>query len=165
LDWLIDRLDRLLAGICIAVAGLAAAQVAPFAAQYIARGSAEVARAEARLADVETGLRYQTLAEQVRVELLAEAQRNLSQAAAARDAVSDTLPLAYPYALWRSADPNLRAATWNGFTPALPHGAWAIVLTVLGALIGFSLYETVKWPVVALLRAPRRRFKKRGGLI
>gem|GEM_PF-2058073 len=162
LDWLIDTLDRLLAGICIALAGLTAAQIVPFAEQYMARSQAEVRAAQTRLADVETGLRYQTVADQVRADLLSAAKRDTEKAAAAHAAVADTTPLLYPYALWRTADPALRAATWAAFVPALPARPWAVALTILGVMIGFAVYEAVKWPVVAVLRAPRRRFKKRG---
>lgn len=163
--WLIGTVDRLLAGLCIAVVGVFAAQLAPFAAQYTARATVDVERAQARLADIETGLRYQTVAEQVRAELLADARRSLVQAGTVRDAVAEATPALYPYVLWRSADPALRRATWEGFVPSLPQGPWAAALTVIGALLGFGVYEGIKWPVVALLRAPRRRFKKRGGLI
>jgi hypothetical protein len=162
---LTEILDRLLAALCIAVFGLAAAQITPFAAQYMARSQAEVAKAQARLAEVETGLRYQTVAETVRADLLTAAKRDLATAAAAHDAVAGTTPLLYPYALWRNADPALRAATSAFFVPALPGSPWSWILTSLGVLIGFALYEALKWPVVMVFRAPRRRFKKRGGLI
>lgn len=165
MDWLIDTVDRLLAGACIALAGLTAAQITPFAEQYMARSQAEVRAAQIRLADVETGLRYQTIADQVRVEMLSAAKREAEAAASAHAAVADAAPLLYPYALWRNADPRLRAETWAAFVPALPKAPWTIVLTFLGVLIGFTVYEVVKWPVVAVLRAPRRRFKKRSGLI
>jgi Protein of unknown function (DUF2937) len=161
-DWFIDKFDRLLTGLCIAAFALAAAQISPFAAQYMARSAADLRAAQAHVADVQTGLRYQTMAEQVRGELLSEANQTLARAQTAHDALAQTTPLLHPLALWRWVDPAIRDATWADFVPAVPGSAWSMVLTVLGALIGLAVYEAVKWPVVALVRAPRRRFKKRG---
>jgi len=165
LTWFFQTLDRFLAGAWIALFALAAAQVEPFAAQYAARSAAALAKAEAHLADVQTGLRFQTMAAAARAELEARAREALADAKSDHAAVTEALPLLYPLALARNADAELRAATWNNFTPALPASVWAVALTVLGAMIGFAAYEAVKWPVLALLRTPRRRFKKRGGLI
>lgn len=162
MNWFIDKLDRLLAGACIAVVAVVAAQITPFATQYMARSGADVGRAQSRLADAQTGLRTQTMADQVRAELVAEAQHILATAQRAHDALAKTTPLLHPIAIWRWADPNIRDATWNAFIPAIPNSAWAIFFTLLGAVVGLGLYEMIKWPIVAVLRAPRRRFKKRG---
>jgi hypothetical protein len=39
----------------------------------------------------------------------------------------------------------------------------SIAFTIIGMIVGFAAYEVVKFPVVLLLREPRRRkFRKRG---
>ena len=165
LSWFIEKFERFLAAAWIAAFGLAASQVTPFATQYMARTATDLSRAEARLADVQVGLRFQTMAETVRQELATEATQNRSKAQATHDAVAKTTPLLYPFALWRSAQPDIRSATWEAFVPALPVSTWAILFTLMSALIGFGIYELIKWPIVMVLQAPRRRFRKRGGLI
>ena len=162
LTWFIDKLDRLLAGMCIAALALMAALIAPFEAQYMAGSGADLGRAEVRLADAQSGLRTQTMADQVRTEIVASAQKNLANAQAAHDALAKTTPLLHPIAIWRWVDADIRSATWASFIPALPRSVWSIVFTILGALIGLSLYELIKGPLVTVLSAPRRRFKKHG---
>ncbi len=165
MTWFIEKFERFLAAAWIAVFGLAASQITPFATQYMARTATDLSRAEARLADVQAGLRFQTMADTVRQELATEANQNRAKAQATHDALAKTTPLFYPFALWRSADPGIRSTTWEGFMPALPVKGWAVLFALLGAMIGFGIYELIKWPVVMVLQAPRRRFKKRGGII
>jgi hypothetical protein len=164
-DWFLDHLDRLCAGLCIALVGIIASQVMPFSTQYMARTSADLRQAEARVNDINTGVRYQSLAEPVRGELLTQATTQVEAARQAHSALNERTPLTYPWALWQWADPTVREAIWAAYIPQLPMQPWAITFTVLGALIGYVLYEIVKWPIVTVLRAPRRRFKKRSGLL
>jgi len=162
LTWFFDVFDRLLAGLCIAALACFAAQIPPYATQYMARSGAELNRAQSNLAEAQTGLRTQTMAEQVRAEIIADAEKKLSAAQTAHDALAKTTPLLYPIAIWRWAKPDVRAATWGSFIPALPTTFWSVLFCGLGALLGLAIYELLKWPLVKLLRAPRRRFKKRG---
>lgn len=162
MDWLTDKLDRLFAALWIAAFGIMAAQIEPLATQYMARSAAQLAEAEAHLGNVQTGLRYQTMAEVTRDELETAAQQTLAEARAAHEAVAAPSHLIRPIALWQWADGAMRDETIAAFVPALPMTTWGVIYTVLGVLIGFAAYEFVKWPVVGLLRSPRRRFKKRG---
>lgn len=161
LDWLTDKLDRLFAALWIAAFGIMAAQIEPLATQYMARSAAQLAKAEAHLGNVQTGLRYQTMAEVTRGELETVARQTLAEARAAHEAVAAPSPLLRPIALWRWADRTMRDETMTAFVPAVPMTTWAVTYTVLGVLIGFAAYELVKWLVVGLLRSPRRRLKKR----
>ena len=131
----------------------------------MARTATDLSRAEAQLADVQAGLRFQTMADTVRQELATQASQNRSKAQATHDALAKTTPLFYPYELWRAVDPGIRSATWEDFMPELPAKGWAVFFALIGALVGFGIYELIKWPVVMVLQAPRRRFKKRGGII
>jgi hypothetical protein len=164
-DWLLDHLDRLCAGLCIALVGVVASQIMPFSTQYLNRTSGDLQQAESRVNDIKNGVRYQSVAEPVRSELLAQATAQAGTARSAHEALADRTPLVYPWVLWQRADPTVRGAIWASYTPRLPVEPWAIAFTVLGALMGYALYEILKWPVVAVLRAPRRRFRKRGGLL
>lgn len=162
MDWFLSAIDRLIAAIWVATFAIVASQADPFAAQYSARTAQHLSLAEAHLSDVQTGVRYQTMAANVRADLEAKAQQELAQWQRTHDAVANTMPLLKPIALWRTAHGPTLDATWRSFVPALPVTTWGIIDTILGLLIGFLVYEAVKWPLVLLFQArPRRRFKKR----
>lgn len=158
-------LDRLCAGFSIALLAVIASQVVPFGTQYLALTAADLQRTQARVADITSGVRYQTIADPVRAELLSTAQQHAEHARSAHEALADRLPIVYPLALWQWADAEVRGQTWHRFVPHVPTTRWSVALTIIGALLGLLIYEAIKWPIVALLRSPRRRFKKRGGLI
>jgi len=163
LDWVLGAIDRLIAAIWIAAFAIVAAQAEPFATQYSARTAQQLSQAQAHLKDVQTGVRYQTMAQPARTELETEARQELSQWQSTHDTVANAQPLLKPLALWRGSDATILDATWRNFTPALPTSTWGMIGTVIGVLIGFALYEALKWPVVLLLQSrPKRRFKKRG---
>lgn len=164
-DWFLSIIDRLCAAVWVAVFALAASQVEPLTQQYSANTAKLLAQAEAHLKDVQTGARYETMAETVRAELETEARTALAQKQEIHDAVANAVPILRPFGLWRLADRDVLSDTWASFVPALPASGWAIADTIIGLLLGFGCYELVKWPTIWLLRAPpRRRFKKRTNL-
>ncbi|MBL8645331.1 MAG: DUF2937 family protein, partial [Rhodospirillaceae bacterium] len=144
-----STVDRFLAAVFVAVFALAASQAGPFASQYSARTAALLAQAQAHVKDVETGVRYQTMAPVVQGELAAEAKTALAARQAAHAAVADTIPFLRPIALWRAGEPALLAETWRTFAPALPFTPLSWLNAFLGCIIGFALYEGLKWPLVA----------------
>jgi hypothetical protein len=163
LDWVFNTFDRFLAAVFVAVFGIAAAQIEPFATQYSARTLTQFVQAQAHLKDVQGGVRYQTMAPNVRAELEAQARSDLATRQKIHTSVANTLPQLKPFALWRSGDETILNTTWQSFVPGLPFTWAGAVNTLIGALVGFALYELLKFPVVTFVRAPpRRRFKKRG---
>jgi hypothetical protein len=162
LEWVLSTLDRFLAAIFVAVLAVAASQVEPFTTQYSTRTAAQLTEAQAHLKDVQSGVRYQTMAPNVRQELEAEAKMTLSTRSSTHAAIANTLPVLKPYALWRHGDADIISETKRLFVPALPLTTASALNVLIGAIIGFVLYELVKLPVSVILRAPqRRRFKKR----
>ncbi|MBL8629669.1 MAG: hypothetical protein JNM81_08585 [Rhodospirillaceae bacterium] len=162
MDWFLSIFDRFLAAAFVAVFAVAASQAGPFATQYAARTATQLAQAQAHLKDVQSGVRYQTMAPTVRAELEAQAKADLAARSATHTAIAEAIPLVQPYALWRYGDETVIGDTWRLFVPALPLSFGMGLSTFLGAIIGFALYELLKFPIAAILRAPpRRRFKKR----
>lgn len=166
MDWIAGMVDRLAAAAVVAVFAVAASQAEPLATQYSARTARQLDEAERHFKDVQSGVRYQTVAEPVRAELEAKARSELDAARATHGQVAGVFPLLRPVMLWQARDGDAFVATAGEFVPRIPRAPWAIAFTVLGAIVGFAFYELVKWPVAALLRAPpRRRFKKRANII
>ncbi len=162
MEWILSAFDRFLAAIFVACFAVAASQIEPFSTQYSARTYAQYTEAQAHLKDVQGGVRYQTMAPNVRQELEAEAKTAVAARANTHNAIVNTIPVIRPYALWRYGDADVLEATQNLFVPALPLTMVSTLNVLLGAIIGFALYELLKFPISAVFRSPqRRRFKKR----
>lgn len=161
MDWFVDAVDRFIAAVFVAVFAVAASQAEPFAAQYAARTAADLREADGHLKDVRGGVRYQTLAAPVRADLETKAVTNLERARGAHAAVAESFPLLRPLKLWQVRDTALFRDVEADFVPAVPATTWTAIFALIGALIGFAVYEIVKWPVVTLSSPKRRRFRKR----
>jgi hypothetical protein len=161
--WLWQKIDVFLAAAVIAVGGLLACQGHTFMAQYVEHLGREVREAGAHLADTQSGLRYRVMGETVRAELEAKAQKRYTALKRSEESIVGANVLTRPllYAAYR--DPDVAADTKRDFKPELPSSAGSIAYVVLGMLVGFIVYEIVKFPVMMLLREPRRRrFRRRG---
>jgi hypothetical protein len=162
MDWLWSRIDRLLGAAAVAAGALGGSQLHPILTQYIAHAAENLAKAQAHLLAVQTGLKYQVMAESVRGELLTEANQAVAVLKTIHDPVALANMVTKPFVLWRRADPALFDTTLDRLVPALPASGEAIVYTVAGALLGFVLYELLRWPVVVMLtEPPKRRFRRK----
>jgi len=161
-DWFWQKFDVFLAALFVASAGVAACQGHAVMSQYIRALSVEVEDAKLHLTDVQGGLRYRVMGPTVRAELEQDAKSRFTHLKRAQDAVADANPLIRPLALARTHDDATLSSTWRGFVPVIPMTAGAVLYALLGAIIGFVIYELIKLPVVAVLEPRRRRFRKRG---
>lgn len=162
-EWLAHKLDTFLAAVVIAAVAIAACQSQVFVIQYLSRQSAQLAVARAELAGVETGLRYKLMSDTVRKEIEAGARARAQAIQASYESVARGNLFARPLILARSGDRGLMEATWRGFVPALPQTPGSIAFSLVGIVLGFLIYEAIKFPFVLLMREPKRRkFRKRG---
>jgi hypothetical protein len=162
-EWIARRLDTFLAAVIIAAAAIAACQSQAFIIQYLQRLNGELTAARTELSGIENGLRYKLMSDTVRQEIETAARAKTQALQKSYDSVADTNLFIRPIVLARSGDPALIDTTWRGFVPALPRSPGSIAFAVLGMIVGFVVYEAVKFPFLLLIREPRRRkFRKRG---
>ena len=163
MEWIARRLDTFLAAVVIAAAAIAACQSQAFIIQYLHRLNSELTTAKVELAGVETGLRYKLMSETVRQEIEAAARTHAQALQNSYDSVANTNLFIRPLILARAGDRALMDATWRDFVPALPLSPGSLAFAVIGMILGFAVYEAVKFPFLLLIREPRRRkFRKRG---
>lgn len=163
MEWIAHKLDTFLAAVVIAAVAIAACQSQAFIIQYLSRQSSQLAAAKVELANVETGLRYKLMSDTVRKEIETDARTRAQALQASYDSVAHGNLFARPLILARTGDRNLMEATWRGFVPALPVTLGSMVFTVVGMVIGFLIYEAIKFSFALLLREPKRRkFRRRG---
>lgn len=163
MEWIAHKLDTFLAAVVIAVVAIGACQSQAFIIQYLHRLNGQLGAAKVELAGIETGLRYKLMSETVRREIEAGARDRAQALQGSYDAVAHTPLFVRPLVLARSGDRSLMETTWRGFVPALPATPGSVAFTIAGMVIGFLIYEAVKFPFVLLIREPRRRkFRKRG---
>ncbi len=119
--------------------------------------------ARAHLADVQSGLRYRVMGETVRVELETAARSRYAKLKKGADAIGGGNVVTRPLMFATYHDDAIAAATERDFKPMLPASAGSMFYTLAGMVLGFVLYEIVKFPLVMLVREPRRRkFRRRG---
>lgn len=155
------RVDVLIAAVFVATASIAASQGHAFMTQYQERLSRDLEQARARVNEVKTGLRYKLMSDTVRAELEATAQTRFDALNTAHSAIAGSSVLK-PYALIRHQEPQRMAETERGFVPRIPRTFGGIFAAVLGAVIGFAVYEVLKFPVMLLARPRQRKFRRRG---
>jgi hypothetical protein len=162
-EWIARRFDTFLAAVIIAAAAIAACQSQAFIIQYLHRLNGELTTAKVELAGIETGLRYKLMSDTVRQEIETTARTHAQTLQGRYDAVAQTNLFVRPLIVARSGDRTLIDATWRDFVPALPVSPGGIAFAVIGMVLGFVVYEAVKFPFLLLIREPRRRkFRKRG---
>lgn len=163
MDWVWHKIDVLIAAIFVAVAAVTASQGHVFMSQYQARLGHDLQAARAQVADIRTGLRYKLMSDVVRTDLENTAQTRLREVNTAHTAIAEAGTVTRPFAFIRHRDPALMTATGQNFVPALPRDGSAVFYAFIGALIGFAIYEILKFPLALLLREPRRRrFRRKG---
>ena len=102
------------------------------------------------------------MSDTVRQELEADARTRVAALQDAYHAIADSNVFIKPIALLRYADETMLAGTWHDFVPALPMSSESIAYIIVAMILGFLVYEAVKFPVVALAQEPRRKFRRRG---
>lgn len=163
MEWIAHKLDTFLAAVVIAVIAIGACQSQAFIIQYLHRLNGQLGAAKVELAGIETGLRYKLMSETVRKEIEATARGRAQALQGSYDSLAHTPLFVRPLVMARSGDRSLMETTWRGFVPALPVTPGSVAFTIVGMVIGFLIYEAVKFPFVLLIREPKKRkFRKRG---
>lgn len=161
-EWVWRKIDVLVAAVFVAGAAIGASQGHAFMTQYQERLSRDLEQARARVNEIKTGLRYKLMSDVVRQELEAAAQTRFDRLNIAHTAIASAGPVLKPYALMRHREPQLMAETNDGFVPRVPRDGGGIFYTILGALVGFAVYEILKFPVTMVARPRQRKFRRRG---
>jgi hypothetical protein len=161
-EWVWRKVDVLVAAVFVAGSSIAASQGHAFMTQYEERLGRDLEQARTRVNEIKTGLRYRLMSDVVRTELETTAQTRFEQLNTAHTAIAGAGPVTKPYALMRHREPTLMAETERGFVPRPPRGAGGVFYAALGALIGFLVYEVLKFPLGLLARPRQRKFRKRG---
>lgn len=156
MTWLARRADSLIGTVLSAVVGLAALQVPAFIRQYLQRlgGHADEARRQAEA--IATNDLYQTLEPAARQALLTASEARLAALEAARDAIATAGPFTRTPEFFLNLNADIARAALTDFAPALPLEAAALVHGLIGLLIGWILYDLVKWPLRLAGRAVGR---------
>jgi hypothetical protein len=160
-EWVWRKIDVLVAAAFVAFASITASQGHIFMTQYEERLSRDLEQARARVNEIKTGLRYKLMSDVVRTELETTAQTRFDQLNVAHTAIAGSGAIIKPYALMRYREPQLVAETERNFVPRVPRDAGAIFYAVLGALLGFVVYEVLKFPLGLIARPRQRKFRKR----
>lgn len=163
MDWIAQKLDTFLAAVVVAAMAIGACQSQAFIIQYLHRLNGQLSAAKVELAGIETGLRYKLMSDTVRKEIESAARGRAEALQDSYDSVAHTPLFVRPLILARSGDRTLMDTTWREFVPALPTTPGSVAFAVVGMIIGFLIYEAIKFPFVFLIREPKKRkFRKRG---
>lgn len=161
-DWFWQKVDVFIAAIFVAVAGIMACQGHEVIEQYIQRLAAETDQARLHLLDTQAGLRYRVMGDAVRAEHEAEAKGRFDQLKRALDTVAHAPQPIRPLAMIKAHDAETLAKARAEFRPAMPSTIGDVIYGLVGALIGFVIYEIAKLPVLLIREPKRRRFRRRG---
>jgi hypothetical protein len=161
-DWFWQKVDVFIAAVFVAVAGIAACQGHEVMVQYIERLASETDQARLHLLDTQSGLRYRVMGDTVRAEHQANAKSRFDKLKRALDTVTRAPAAIRPLAMVKDHDAPTLAKTRAEFQPAMPTTIGGAVYALVGALVGFVIYEIVKLPVLMVREPKRRRFRRRG---
>lgn len=147
MNWLARRADSLIGTVLSAVVGLAALQIPAFIRQYIQRLGGHTDEARRQAEAIAGSDLYRTMEPAARQALLAESEARLAALETARDAIAAAGPFTRTPAFFHHLDADIARAALADFAPALPLEAAALVHGLIGLLIGWILYDLVKWPL------------------
>lgn len=149
MEWLLEKADRLGGTIFAAIAGVVASQFQAFVQAYLQRlgGHLDEARRMARELDARGTAGDAAPAEQVTAML----QQRIGELESATRAIEQANPYLKPFAFFTHMDTDIAAAAGANFVPALPLDAPGIIYALAGAVLGWVVWELVKWPATAIL--------------
>jgi len=153
MGWVLDKIDRLAGTLFAALLGVAASQFQAFVQAYLQRlgGHLDEARRMAHEFETRGGVGDAAPGEQV----VAVLQQRIAELEAAIRAIGEANPYMKPVAFFAHMDPDIAAAAAKNFTPALPLDTPGLVYAFAGAILGWAVWEIVKWPVRAALSRDR----------
>jgi hypothetical protein len=157
MGWIRKKLDSLAGTVIAVVAGLTSLQLPAFIHAYMQRLGGHLDEARLGLAGLKVG-RTVNIAEEagLRERLAATAQERVDYLETAQSAISQAGSFEKPVIFFAHIDNDIALATAQSFTPALPLDFPSLIFAVLGILMGWLIWGTIKTPV-RLLRRKRRR--------
>jgi len=152
MGWLADKADRLAGTLFAAIVGVGGSQLQAFVQAYLQRlgGHLDEARRMARELAARasgSGVPDDTPVEHVTTML----HQRIAELETAIRAIEQANPYMKPIAFFSHMDSEIAAATARNFVPALPLDPPGIVYALAGAVLGWIVWELVKWPVSAAL--------------
>ena len=152
IDWLVEKADRLAGTIFAAIVGVAASQLQAFVQAYLQRlgGHLDEARRMARELESQGSAGAAgdaPPAEQVTTMLT----QRIAELESAIRAIEQANPYMKPIAFFTHMDAEIAAAAGLNFVPALPLDPPGITYALAGAVLGWVVWELLKWPAKATL--------------
>jgi len=140
-------LDSLAGTVIAVVSGLTSLQLPAFIQAYLQRLGGHLDEARLGLAAIKAGQVGKVAAEPaLRERLLASAQERVDYLEAAQSAISHAGSFGQPFAFFTHLDNDIALATAQSFTPALPLDAPSLIFAILGILLGWLVWGTIKAP-------------------
>ena len=152
--WLLRKFDSLAGTVLAAIGGLTAAQAPVFVQQYLQRLGGHVDEAHRNLVRVTTDDTFTGLAAPVRFAVEASARDRFVELESQRQAIAAAVPALRPVEFLQAFDPEIAAATLDGFEAALPLDPASLIYGAAGIVAAWLLYEVLKLPFL-LARRPR----------
>ena len=149
MGWLLEKADRLAGTIFAAIVGVAASQLQAFVQAYLQRlgGHLDEARRMAKEFETRASSGDTAPAEQVTTML----HQRIAELESAIRAIEQANPYMKPIVFFTHMDAEIAAAAGVNFVPALPLDPPGITYALAGAVLGWIVWELVKWPAKAAL--------------
>lgn len=149
MEWLLEKADRLGGTIFAAIAGVVASQFQAFVQAYLQRlgGHLDEARRMGRELEASGTASGTAPTEQVTNML----QQRIAELESAIRAIEQANPYLKPFAFFTHMDAEIAAAAGANFVPAIPLDPPGIVYALVGAMLGWVVWELIKWPGKAVL--------------
>jgi hypothetical protein len=156
MGWIRKKLDSMAGTVIAIISGLASLQLPAFINAYLQRLGGHLDEARLGLAAIKTG-RAGTIAEEAsyRERLAATAQERIDYLETAQSAIAQAGSFEKPLKFFTHMDNDIAYATAQSFTPALPLDLPSLIFAVLGIVVGWLLWGTIKMPVRLLRRKKR----------
>jgi len=154
--WAWAKFVALLGAGVAAICAAGTAQGPAFVQAYLQRLGGHIDEASRTLGEFTGGTAGRLVADTAtRERLIAEFAQRVDELSLARTEITDAHPLMQPVALALHADPEILAATWQAFTPAMPLDTPSLIYAGTGLAIGWMVWELVQWPFRARVRHRR----------
>ncbi|MDA1132950.1 MAG: DUF2937 family protein [Proteobacteria bacterium] len=146
MTWLLRRLDSFVSTLFAALAGIAASQFLSFVQQYRQRLGGHLAEAQFNVRQTMDGPVYRGMDAEAQRQLLGPLVGRVNDLNDANTALATARPWELPWAFLQAADWEIASGALADFQPALPVDAASLLYTAAGLLLGWAVYDLLKWP-------------------
>lgn len=147
MNWLLGRLDRLIGTVIGAFSGLAASQTQAYIQAYLQRLGGHIDEARATYQKLQTGEFLPGTDGPAQERIAAAFGRRADDLTQAYSAIANADVFERPWQFIAHMDRAIAEATLTSFTPALPLDTASLVFALAGVVLGWLLYEVVKFPL------------------